>query len=186
MSDMNSARGAGDSWQDKLDDWLPGGRTVSLVFTVIGIYLLVCVVLGMYWSIAPEPFDVRERAAVYAGRGRSGSGHRLGHHRGPDGRDGYPADEAGRVHPQRYFPPGGLAGQHAQLGIRRADPVPRPGAGPARSVQSLPVPVHRGCRPGDGGTALQFRFGQLGPAGLRVGVPRRHQVCAPVFRPPVG
>jgi hypothetical protein len=39
---------------------------VSLVFTVIGVYLLVCVVLGMYWSIAPEPFDVRERAAAYA------------------------------------------------------------------------------------------------------------------------
>ena len=68
MSDTNSARGAGDSWQDKLDDWLPGGRMVSLVFTVIGIYLLVCVVLGMYWSVAPEPFDVRERAAVYAGQ----------------------------------------------------------------------------------------------------------------------
>ncbi|MEE4145492.1 MAG: DUF2333 family protein [Halieaceae bacterium] len=63
---MNSARGAGGSWQDKVDDWLPGGRTVSLVFTVIGIYLLVCVVLGIYWSIAPEPFDVRERAATYA------------------------------------------------------------------------------------------------------------------------
>ncbi len=66
MSDMNSASGAGGSWRDKLDDILPGGRMVSLVFTVIGVYLLVCVVVGMYWSIAPEPFDVRERAATYA------------------------------------------------------------------------------------------------------------------------
>lgn len=66
MSDMNSARGAGSSWQDKLDDWLPGGRMVSLIFTVIGIYLFICLLLGMYWSIAPKPFDVRERAAMYA------------------------------------------------------------------------------------------------------------------------
>jgi hypothetical protein len=63
MSDMNSTV---SDWRDKLDQLLPGGRLVSLVLTVIGIYLLVCVILGIYWSIAPEHFDVRERAAAYA------------------------------------------------------------------------------------------------------------------------
>jgi len=66
MNDINSS--AGD-WRDKLDDLLPGGRLVSMVLTAIGIYLLVCVILGMYWSIAPKPFDVRERAAAYAAQG---------------------------------------------------------------------------------------------------------------------
>ena len=63
MNDLNSGYSA---WREKLDDLLPGGRLLSVVLTVLGIYLLVCVLLGMYWSIAPEPFDVRERAATYA------------------------------------------------------------------------------------------------------------------------
>ncbi len=63
MNDMNSSA---SDWRDKLDDLLPGGRLLSMILTVLGIYLLVCVGLGMYWSIAPEHFDVRERAAAYA------------------------------------------------------------------------------------------------------------------------
>jgi hypothetical protein len=65
MNDMNSTA---SNWRDKLEELLPGGRLVSLVLTVIGIYLLVCVILGIYWSIAPEHFDVRERAAAYAAK----------------------------------------------------------------------------------------------------------------------
>jgi hypothetical protein len=68
MSDLDST--SGRNWRDKLDDILPGGRFFSLVLTVVGIYLLVCVLLGMYWSIAPEPFDVRDRAAAYAAQGQ--------------------------------------------------------------------------------------------------------------------
>ena len=63
MNDINSSVG---DWRDKLDELLPGGRLVSVVLTVIGIYLLICVIVGMYWSITPKHFDVRERAAVYA------------------------------------------------------------------------------------------------------------------------
>jgi hypothetical protein len=39
---------------------------VSLVIASLAVYLVVCVVVGMYWSIAPAPFDVRQRAAAYA------------------------------------------------------------------------------------------------------------------------
>ena len=63
MNDLNSGF---NTLRDKLDDLLPGGRLVSVVLSVLGIYLLVCVLLGMYWSIAPEHFNVRERAATYA------------------------------------------------------------------------------------------------------------------------
>ena len=33
---------------------------------LLGIYLLLSVILGMYWSVAPAPFDVRAKAAGYA------------------------------------------------------------------------------------------------------------------------
>ncbi len=66
MNDMNSMR---RDWREKLDDLLPGGRLFSLVLTALGIYLLVCVLVGLYWSLAPAPFDVRERAAAYAAEG---------------------------------------------------------------------------------------------------------------------
>jgi hypothetical protein len=66
MNDINSS---GGDWRDKLDELLPGGRLVSVVLMVIGIYLLICVIVGMYWSITPKYFDVRERAAVYATEG---------------------------------------------------------------------------------------------------------------------
>ena len=65
MSDTNTVNGAG-GWREKLDDLLPGGPLFGIVLAVLGIYLLVCVILGMYWSIAPQPFDVRARAAAYA------------------------------------------------------------------------------------------------------------------------
>lgn len=66
MSDMNTAGGSRRSWQDKLDDYLPGGRVLSMVLAVLALYLVICVFVGMYWSLTPEPFDVRERAATYA------------------------------------------------------------------------------------------------------------------------
>ena len=65
MSDTNTVSGAG-GWRKKFDDLLPGGPLFGIVLAVLGIYLLVCVILGMYWSIAPQPFDVRARAAAYA------------------------------------------------------------------------------------------------------------------------
>ena len=67
MSDMNTV--SGDTWRDKLDDLLPGGRLISVVITVIAIFLFICVLVGMYWSIAPAPFDARDRAKTYAAEG---------------------------------------------------------------------------------------------------------------------
>lgn len=63
MNDLNSNYSA---WRDKLDELLPGGRLLSVLLTALGVYLLICVVLGIYWSITPAHFDVRERAATYA------------------------------------------------------------------------------------------------------------------------
>jgi len=63
---MSNSNSAGGNWRDKLDAWLPGGRVLSLVLTALGLYLVICVFVGMYWSIAPAPFDVRDRAARYA------------------------------------------------------------------------------------------------------------------------
>ncbi|MBP6683211.1 MAG: DUF2333 family protein [Halioglobus sp.] len=63
MNEMNETKG---SWRDRLDELLPGGYLASVLITLLAVYLLVCVLLGMYWSIAPQPFDVRERAAAYA------------------------------------------------------------------------------------------------------------------------
>ena len=49
-------------WRDTLRDYLPRGGVGKILLTLIGLYLLVTVLLGIYWSIAPAPFDVRERA----------------------------------------------------------------------------------------------------------------------------
>ncbi|MEM1113426.1 MAG: DUF2333 family protein [Pseudomonadota bacterium] len=43
-------------------EYLPFGRVVGIVGVLLGIYLLGAVLVGLYWSMAPEVFDVRERA----------------------------------------------------------------------------------------------------------------------------
>lgn len=50
-----------------LQDRLPalGGR-VGATLAVVGAYLLVTLLLGIYWSRTPAPFDVREQARVLA------------------------------------------------------------------------------------------------------------------------
>jgi hypothetical protein len=58
-----------ETLKDKVTDKLGGlldGELFKWLGIALGIYLLVSVVLGLYWSIAPEPFDVREKAAEYA------------------------------------------------------------------------------------------------------------------------
>jgi hypothetical protein len=49
-------------WRDSLQDRLPGGTPVKWLATAIGLYLLVTILLGMYWSLPPSQFDVREQA----------------------------------------------------------------------------------------------------------------------------
>ena len=60
----NSDNGAG--WRERIDQYMPGGPAIGLVLALVGVYLLVALLLGMYWSIAPVPFDVRDKAAAYA------------------------------------------------------------------------------------------------------------------------
>lgn len=63
---MNASSGSGAGWRDRIDDYMPGGPVIGLVLAVVAVYLLLAVLVGMYWSIAPSPFDVRENAAAYA------------------------------------------------------------------------------------------------------------------------
>ena len=53
-------------WRDAIADYMPSGGIAKPVGIFLVVYLLVALLLGMYWSIAPEPFDVNERAAQYA------------------------------------------------------------------------------------------------------------------------
>lgn len=62
---MNNKSSIGNTISN-LRDSLPGGRLAGVALTLLALYLLVCVALGMYWSVAPAPFDVRENAAAYA------------------------------------------------------------------------------------------------------------------------
>jgi hypothetical protein len=53
-------------WGDGIRDFIPGGSIIKAIGVVVGLYLVVAVLLGMYWSIAPDQFDVREKAAAMA------------------------------------------------------------------------------------------------------------------------
>ena len=53
-------------WRDNIVDYVPGNKIGKALGTVVCLYLLAAVIVGMYWSMAPEPFDVRDRAAAYA------------------------------------------------------------------------------------------------------------------------
>lgn len=53
-------------WRDTLNDMLPEGGWVKTALTVVVIYFVLMIVLGMYWSIAPARFDVQSKAAEYA------------------------------------------------------------------------------------------------------------------------
>jgi len=63
---MNALTDTLDDWRDSVARRLPKGGLVRLLAVALGIYLLVTVLLGMYWSMAPAAFDVRERAQALA------------------------------------------------------------------------------------------------------------------------
>jgi hypothetical protein len=63
---MNSLSDTMADWRERLDQYLPGGRLAAVLLTVLGLYLLLAIVVGLYWSIAPARFDVRDKAAQYA------------------------------------------------------------------------------------------------------------------------
>lgn len=63
---MNALKDTLDDWRDSLAHRTPQGGLPRLLLLLLGIYLLAMVVLGMYWSMAPAAFDVRERAQALA------------------------------------------------------------------------------------------------------------------------
>jgi len=63
---MNSVTEKAAEWRYALSDRLPGGGTGKVVVFLLGVYLVGAILLGMYWSMAPPSFDVRERARVLA------------------------------------------------------------------------------------------------------------------------
>lgn len=69
MSDMNTVRDAAADWRDGIANFLPGGRGIKILLAVVLAYLLLAAFVGMYWSIAPAPFDVRAKAEVYTMEG---------------------------------------------------------------------------------------------------------------------
>lgn len=63
---MNAVTDTLTEWRDSINDFLPQGGVGKILATVLGLYVLGVLALGMYWSLAPAQFDVQERAAAYA------------------------------------------------------------------------------------------------------------------------
>lgn len=63
---MNTATDTLARWRDNVADVLPRNGLGKLLAFVLGLYLIVVVILGMYWSIAPAPFNVNEKAQALA------------------------------------------------------------------------------------------------------------------------
>lgn len=58
IGDTLTLSGLGDG-RRRLGRWL---------VVTLGVYAIICSVLGLYWSIAPDPFDVRSNAEAYSAR----------------------------------------------------------------------------------------------------------------------
>jgi hypothetical protein len=59
----------GDSWaamRERLADSAPSGDWLRGIAGGIGVYLLVTLVIGVYWSFAPSAFDVQQHAERFA------------------------------------------------------------------------------------------------------------------------
>jgi len=54
-------------WQDFRSDFAEANRWLRVGVVVIVVYLVVAIVVGIYWSIEPDGFDVREAALVEVG-----------------------------------------------------------------------------------------------------------------------
>ena len=66
---MNSAKESSVGWRETLSGLMPVGGKGKLVAIALGLYLLIAIVLGMYWSILPGPGDVRAEAQALAAEG---------------------------------------------------------------------------------------------------------------------
>jgi hypothetical protein len=63
---MNAVTETLSEWRQTIADFMPAGGIARPLGVVLGVYLLVTVVLGIYWSFPPGEFDVEEKAAAYA------------------------------------------------------------------------------------------------------------------------
>ena len=61
--------GLGRRLRNFADDYLPQGRWMSIAGVAFVIYAVVVLVLGLYWSMPPAPFDVRDKARSYTADG---------------------------------------------------------------------------------------------------------------------
>lgn len=66
MNDFSTGGSATNRVRDLADDYLPDGNWLKWLGTVALVYLLIALLIGVYWSLAPSQFDVQDRAAVYA------------------------------------------------------------------------------------------------------------------------
>ena len=55
-----------NNWYERLMDRLPDQGWLKWPVLGLAVYLLLAVLVGMYWSVTPAAFEVRERAAEYA------------------------------------------------------------------------------------------------------------------------
>ncbi|MEM0953656.1 MAG: DUF2333 family protein [Pseudomonadota bacterium] len=58
-------------FQDKIALAAPDGGWLRGIGGVVGVYLIVTLLLGMYWSLPPSAFDVRDHAAQFAAANES-------------------------------------------------------------------------------------------------------------------
>lgn len=63
---MNAVTEKLADWRDGLIDLLPDTGPVKWAIAVVIAYLLVAIGMGMYWSLTPDHFDPRDKAAQYA------------------------------------------------------------------------------------------------------------------------
>lgn len=55
-----------EDWRERWEDSQAEGGLLRWLGIAVGVYLFCMVLLGMYWSMTPSTFDVRERAKLYA------------------------------------------------------------------------------------------------------------------------
>ena len=60
---MNAVSDKFIDWRDAVADRLPQVGICRAIGIVLGVYLLVTIMLGMFWCISPSLFNVQEQAA---------------------------------------------------------------------------------------------------------------------------
>jgi hypothetical protein len=63
---MNAVTEKFANWRERVADFLPEGRWVKWAVSLLALYFVFMILLGMYWSWAPSQFNVQDKAASYA------------------------------------------------------------------------------------------------------------------------